>query len=98
MKPAVESEGRLQMWKIAIKPGKPLAFGRIGPEAQSGQTGSAAFIGLPGNPVSAFVTLAILVRPFILRAQGVTRSGRSRFRCAPISTGPSRIRGASICE
>lgn len=73
VKPAVEAEGRLQMWKIAIKPGKPLAFGRIGPEAQTGRPGSAAFIGLPGNPASVFVTLAILVRPFILRMQGVTR-------------------------
>jgi molybdopterin molybdotransferase len=73
VKPAVEAEGRLQMWKIAIKPGKPLAFGRVGPEAQPGRPGSAAFIGLPGNPASVFVTLAILVRPFILRMQGVTR-------------------------
>ncbi|MBI4291580.1 MAG: molybdopterin molybdotransferase MoeA [Betaproteobacteria bacterium] len=73
VKPAVEAEGRLQLWKIAIKPGKPLAFGSIGREGQSGRPGSAAFIGLPGNPVSAFVTLAILVRPFILRAQGVTQ-------------------------
>ena len=71
VKPAVEAEGRLQLWKIAIKPGKPLAFGRIGPEGR--RPGSAAFIGLPGNPVSAFVTLAILVRPFILCAQGVTQ-------------------------
>jgi molybdopterin molybdotransferase len=73
VKPAVEAEGRLQMWKIAIKPGKPLAFGRIGPEAQPGRRGSAAFIGLPGNPASAFVTLAILVRPFVRRMQGVGR-------------------------
>ena len=73
VKPAVEAEGRLQMWKIAIKPGKPLAFGRIGPQAQPGRPGSAAFIGLPGNPASVFVTLAILVRPFILRVQGITR-------------------------
>ena len=73
VKPAVEAEGRLQMWRIAIKPGKPLAFGRIGPEPQPGRPGSAAFIGLPGNPASVFVTLAILVRPFVLRMQGVTR-------------------------
>lgn len=64
VKPAVEAEGRLEMWKIAIKPGKPLAFGRVG---------DAAFVGLPGNPASVFVTLAILVRPFILRMQGVAR-------------------------
>ena len=73
VKPAVDAEGRLQMWKIAIKPGKPLAFGRIGPQAPPGQPGSAAFIGLPGNPASVFVTLAILVRPFILRMQGIAR-------------------------
>lgn len=73
VKPAVEAEGQLQMWKIAIKPGKPLAYGRIGPEAWGGRPGTAAFIGLPGNPASVFVTLAILVRPFILRMQGVAQ-------------------------
>ena len=62
IKPAVEAEGRLNMWQIAIKPGKPLAFGEVG---------SAFFIGLPGNPVSSFVTFLLFVRPFILRMQGV---------------------------
>ena len=71
VKPAVEAEGRLEMWKIAIKPGKPLAFGSVGAEGKSGRI--AAFIGLPGNPASVFVTLAILVRPFVLRSQGVTQ-------------------------
>jgi len=71
VKPAVEAEGRLEMWKIAIKPGKPLAFGSVGAQSKSGRI--AAFIGLPGNPASVFVTLAILVRPFILRSQGVTQ-------------------------
>ena len=66
VKPAVQAEGALDLWKIAIKPGKPLAFGRVGAEG----TG-AAFIGLPGNPVSSFVTFLLLVRPFILRSQGV---------------------------
>ncbi len=61
VKPAVEAEGTLDLWKIAIKPGKPLAFGRVG---------SASFIGLPGNPVSSLVTFLMLVRPFILKAQG----------------------------
>jgi molybdopterin molybdotransferase len=61
VKPAVEAEGALDLWKIAIKPGKPLAFGRVG---------AAAFIGLPGNPVSSFVTFVMLVRPFIRKAQG----------------------------
>ena len=62
VKPAVEAEGKLLMWKIAMKPGRPLAFGSVG---------SAFFIGLPGNPVSSFVTFLIFVRPFILRAQGI---------------------------
>jgi molybdopterin molybdotransferase len=73
VKPAVEAEGQLQMWKIAIKPGKPLAFGRIGPEGRHAGPGTAAFVGLPGNPASVFVTICVLVRPFILRMQGVTR-------------------------
>ncbi len=88
VKPAVEAEGALDLWKIAIKPGKPLAFGSVGgrPEVclrRAGRipcgrrrrygapaTGAAAFIGLPGNPVSSFVTFLMLVRPFILKAQG----------------------------
>ncbi len=62
VKPAVEAEGSLLMWKIAMKPGRPLAFGKVG---------SAAFIGLPGNPVSSFVTFLIFVRPFLLKLQGI---------------------------
>ena len=62
VKPAVEAEGSLDMWKIAMKPGKPLAYGRVH---------GAAFIGLPGNPVSSFVTFVMLVRPFLLATQGV---------------------------
>lgn len=68
VKPAVQAEGELALWKIAIKPGKPLAFGHV----RSG-AGRAAFIGLPGNPVSSFVTFVTLVRPYILKAQGVAR-------------------------
>jgi len=67
VKPAVEAEGRLEMWKIAIKPGKPLAFGEV-----RKADGKAWFIGLPGNPVSAMVTFMLMVRPFVLRLQGVT--------------------------
>jgi molybdopterin molybdotransferase len=68
IKPAVEAEGRLNMWQIAIKPGKPLAFGEIN---RTGGEGTAFFIGLPGNPVSSFVTFLLFVRPFLLRLQGV---------------------------
>ena len=67
VKAAVEAEGQLDMWKIAIKPGKPLAFGEVRREG-----GKAWFIGLPGNPVSAMVTFMVMVRPFVLRLQGVS--------------------------
>ena len=62
IKPAVESLGRLDLWQIAMKPGKPFAYGTVG---------STHFMGLPGNPVSSFLTFALLVRPFVLRLQGV---------------------------
>lgn len=74
VKPAVEAEGRLSMWQIAMKPGKPLAFGAVRRAAQ--QTDAATsdetfFIGLPGNPVSSFVTFLLFVRPFVLRLAGM---------------------------
>jgi molybdopterin molybdotransferase len=62
VKPAVEAEGKLLMWRIAMKPGRPLAFGKVK---------EASFIGLPGNPVSSFVTFLIFVRPFLLKTQGL---------------------------
>ncbi|MBE7369156.1 molybdopterin molybdotransferase MoeA [Ramlibacter pallidus] len=61
VKPAVQQLGSLDLWQIAMKPGKPFAHGRIG---------EAHFIGLPGNPVSSFVTFLLLVRPFLLQLQG----------------------------
>lgn len=61
IKPAVQALGSLDLWQIAIKPGKPFAYGRIG---------AAHFMGLPGNPVSSFVTFLLLVRPFLLQLQG----------------------------
>lgn len=69
IKPAVTAEGRLDLWQIAIKPGKPLAFGAVRKSNQSAD-GEAWFIGLPGNPVSSFVTFLLFVRPFILKLQG----------------------------
>ena len=69
VKPAVQAEGKLALWQVAMKPGKPLAFGAVyRPDGH----GSAHFIGLPGNPVSSLVTFLIAVRPLILRLQGVT--------------------------
>jgi len=69
VKPAVEAEGHINMWQIAMKPGKPLAFGEINRGAGE-SAGTAFFMGLPGNPVSSFVTFLLFVRPFILRLQG----------------------------
>ena len=69
IKPAVSAEGRLDLWQIAIKPGKPLAFGAVRKSDQE-KDGEAWFIGLPGNPVSSFVTFLLFVRPFILKLQG----------------------------
>ena len=66
LKPAVEAEGRLALWQLAIKPGKPLAFGAV----RRGDGSEAHFLGLPGNPVSAFVTFLVVVRPLLLRLQG----------------------------
>jgi molybdopterin molybdotransferase len=84
VKPAVETEGRLAMWQIAMKPGKPLAFGAVRRAAQRGEAAESAsaaalasasaetfFIGLPGNPVSSFATFLLFVRPFILSLAGV---------------------------
>lgn len=61
IKPAVQALGELVLWQMAIKPGKPFAYGKVG---------GAHFIGLPGNPVSSFVTFLVLVRPFLLQLQG----------------------------
>ncbi|MBP9713828.1 MAG: molybdopterin molybdotransferase MoeA [Sterolibacterium sp.] len=74
VKPAVQAEGELALWKIAIKPGKPLAFGflRAVEGAGDGQAQRATFIGLPGNPVASFVTFVLLVRPCILKLQGAS--------------------------
>lgn len=65
LKAALIAEGRLDAWQIAMKPGKPLAFGQV-----RRAHGSAWFIGLPGNPVSSFVTCLWLVAPFLNRLQG----------------------------
>ena len=61
VKPAVEKLGELNLWKIRMKPGKPLAYGKVK---------QIPFIGLPGNPVSSFVTFCIFALPFIKKMQG----------------------------
>ena len=73
VKSAVERLGHLDLWKLAIKPGKPLAFGSVLDKP---------FFGLPGNPVSTFVTFVIVARPFLLAMQGAA-SSRSRGMSIP---------------
>ena len=91
VKPAVEAEGQLDLWRIAMKPGRPLAYG----DAVGGR---AHFIGLPGNPVSSFVTFMLFVRPFVLRlARAPSTSSHRGCRWSPASTGRSPTRGASSC-
>ena len=64
---AVESIGRIVFWRVAIKPGRPVAMGVI-PGGETGE--AAAFVGLPGNPVAVFVTFIRVVRPLLLRLAG----------------------------
>jgi len=66
VKPAVQSLGDLALWQIAMKPGKPFAYGHVRRATTGGQ---AHFMGLPGNPVSSFMTFLLLVRPVLHRLQ-----------------------------
>jgi molybdopterin molybdotransferase len=75
VKAAVEKLGSVEMWKVAMKPGKPIVYGRVG---------QADFIGLPGNPVSAFVTFCLFVRPFLLKRMGVAQV---LYRAFPVQAG-----------
>ncbi len=71
IKPAIEAEGRMHFWRVAVKPGKPLVFGEINESSGLPDSSATAIIGLPGNPVSSFVTFLLFVRPYLLRMQGV---------------------------
>lgn len=70
IRPAVAAEGRIDLWQVAIKPGKPFAFGTVR---------DALFVGLPGNPVSGFVTFLVLVRPLLLRLQGIAETAPTAY-------------------
>jgi molybdopterin molybdotransferase len=67
VKPAVQALGELALWQIAMKPGKPFAYGHVRRDALPG---TAHFVGLPGNPVSSFITFLLLVKPLIFALQG----------------------------
>jgi molybdopterin molybdotransferase len=82
IRPALAVVGRVQLWQLSIKPGKPLAFGAVRREGGSGGSGGssssisdeALFVGLPGNPVSSFVTFLLAALPVIRTLQGATRA------------------------
>lgn len=71
VKGMVEELGQLDLWRLAIKPGKPLAFGRIR---------QTPFIGLPGNPSAVLVTFLMLARPYLMAMQGLTHTRPNRFK------------------
>ncbi|HIO96949.1 MAG TPA: molybdopterin molybdenumtransferase MoeA [Leucothrix sp.] len=71
---ALEEMGQLKLWRINIKPGKPLAFGSL-----NTKNGAKPFLGMPGNPVSVFATFCIFARPFILEKQGASETQANSF-------------------
>jgi molybdopterin molybdotransferase len=73
VKAAIEALGRLHFWRLAIRPGRPLAMGQIG---------NVPFVGLPGNPVAVMITAMIVLRPMIIRLMGGTGVTPHRFRVA----------------
>jgi molybdopterin molybdotransferase len=73
VKAVVEALGALHFWRIAIRPGRPLAFGRVG---------AVPFIGLPGNPVAAMVTFLMFARPMLLRLAGCRTDNPRRYPVA----------------
>ncbi len=78
---ALEQLGKLDMWRINVKPGKPLAFGQI-LKSINNTSGSTPFLGLPGNPVSVFATFCIFACPYILKMQGASITKAQSFKVA----------------
>ncbi|MDH4334433.1 MAG: molybdopterin-binding protein, partial [Chloroflexota bacterium] len=85
VRPVLERLGTLDFWRIAVQPGKPLAFGKVGP---------TPVLGLPGNPVSALVTFELFARPLIRAMLGLPGDGRqhvaARFAGESLSKDPAR--------
>ncbi len=87
--PRSSGSGALHFWRLAIKPGRPVALGQVA---------GVPLIGLPGNPVAVAVTFAVLARPLILKLAGAAgRARRGCFRCAPASPIAKSPGGANIC-
>jgi molybdopterin molybdotransferase len=84
VKTALENLGTLQLWKLAIKPGKPFVYGYI-PQKLEGRddAGRCHFLGLPGNPVASYVTFLMLARPFLMRLQGAIQNPETTSLLVP---------------
>jgi molybdopterin molybdotransferase len=86
VKAAVEAEGKLHFWRLAIKPGRPVAMGQVG---------RVPFLGLPGNPVAVMVTFLMLARPLVLRLSGAEPDPPRRFR---VTAGFDYRKRSNRCE
>jgi molybdopterin molybdotransferase len=86
VKAAVEALGRLHFWRLAIKPGRPVAMGQIG---------RVPFVGLPGNPVAVMVTFLIIARPLVLKLAGAATTEPRAFR---VAAGFAYEKRSSRCE
>jgi molybdopterin molybdotransferase len=86
VKAAVEAQGRLHFWRLAIKPGRPVAMGQVG---------GIPFMGLPGNPVAVMVTFLLLARPLIQRLAGAAVTPPQRFR---VTAGFDYKKRSNRCE
>jgi molybdopterin molybdotransferase len=86
VKAAVEAEGKLHFWRLAIKPGRPVAMGQVG---------LVPFLGLPGNPVAVMVTFLMLARPLVLRLSGAEPDPPRRFR---VTAGFDYRKRSNRCE
>ena len=85
----LEKVGKTNFWKLAMKPGRPLAFGRVG---------DALFFGLPGNPVSVMVSFVIFVRPAILKLAGVVGAEEPLTLQVPCTTVLKKRPGRTECQ
>ena len=86
VKGAVEELGELHLWRLAIKPGKPLAFGHVN---------NTPFIGLPGNPSAVLVTFLMLARPYLMAMQGRSKISPQRYH---VPAGFERLKGGPRTE
>jgi len=97
LKPAARAEGEVEDWQIAMKPGKPLAFGRIRRGGSGEDSGDALFVGLPGNPVSSFITCLLAVSTVLRALQGMSAGLPAGLPLRAAFDWPSPTAGANSC-